>query len=376
VIGPLAGRAAAGAEVLIVEGVMGLFDGASDDGTTGSTAHVARLLEAPVVLVVDGSSLSTSVAALVHGYRTFDPKLAIAGVILNRVGSDGHETLLREAVALTGVPVLGALRRDDTLTWRDRHLGLVPVIERPADVERSLHRLAAAISARVDLDAVLDVARSAPATEVAVPPAARPSGRARVAVAGGPAFSFGYADNFELLTQAGAELVPFDPLTADGLPDGTDAMVAGGGFPEIYVEALAGNRRLNADVAARVRAGMPTWAECGGMLWLARTLDGHPQCGAIATDGRMTGKLSLGYRRARLCTDTPIGAAGTELRGHEFHYSTVDPTGDALELEGRFGKGRAGFASPTLLASYLHLHLGATPEVAEHFVATASRSML
>jgi cobyrinic acid a,c-diamide synthase len=387
-IGPLAARAGAGADLLVVEGVMGLFDGSADHGgppqpattppemrsraPTASTARVAALLDAPVVLVVDASAMSASVAALVHGFASWDPGLALAGVVLNRVGSAAHEAALRSALAPIGLPVLGVLRRDDDLRWRDRHLGLVPVVEDEPGVRRALAALGAAVERGCDLDAVVAVATAARRVVVADPPEARASGRARVAVVGGRAFSFAYRDNLELLAQAGAEVVPVDPEADDRLPAGVDALVAGGGFPEVFAPALAANRPLLADVARRVGDGLVTWAECGGLLWLARSLDGHRMAGAVPADARMTGQLTLGYRRARPTVDTPLAAAGTDLRGHEFHYSSSDPPGDALDWRGRDGGGRGGFASPTLLASYLHLHLAADPRLAERFVATAA----
>ena len=171
---------------------------------------------------------------------------------------------------------------------------------------------------------------------------------------------------------AGAEVVPFDPLEDDRLPDGCRALYVGGGFPEVYAPALAANRPLLEDVTRRVAGGLVTWAECGGLLWLARSLDGNPLAGVVAADARMTDRLSLGYRRAAVRVDCPVAPAGAQLRGHEFHYSAIEPAGDALDLAGRFGGGPAGFATPTLLASYLHLHLAATPEVAERFVSTAA----
>ncbi len=379
----LAERAALDADVLVVEGVMGLFDGAASavpgavdpERDDASTAHVARLLDAPVVLVVDAASMSRSVAAVVHGFVGFDPEVRVAGVILNRVGSAGHEQLLRDALAPLGVPVLGVLRRDDAFAWRDRHLGLVPVVEQRAEVAASVSRLADAVAAGCDLGALVALARTAPATVAGASlPLARRVVRAgqrsqRVAVAGGPAFSFSYPDNVERLAETGVEVVPFDPLTDPALPRDIGGLVVGGGFPEVFGAALADNVPLLADVARRVGAGLPTWAECGGLLWLARTLDGHPMAGVIAADGRMTDRLSLGYRTATVLVDTPIGPAGTELRGHEFHYSHLDPAGEALDLAGRFGRGRAGHASPSLLASYLHVHLGADPAPAERFVA-------
>ena len=376
-VGPLAGRAAAGADVLVVEGVMGLFDGAAGENgavPVASTAHVAALLDAPVVLVVDAAAMSASVAALVYGFSTFAPTVRVAGVVLNRVASDTHEEMLRAALAPLGIPVVGVLRRDDALVWRERHLGLVPVAEAPAAVSRSLDHLAAAVERGCDLDRLLALAASAPALSVAGPPEARPSGRARLAVLGGRAFDFTYPDNLELLEQAGAELVAVDPESDRRLPDGLGGLYAGGGFPEVFAAGLSANRPLLDDVRRRVEAGLVTWAECGGLLWLARSLDGRPMAGAVAAEARMTPRLTLGYRRARAEVDTPLAPAGTTLRGHEFHYSTVEPAGSALRWEGREGEGTGGFASPTLLASYLHVHLASDPGLAERFVAAAARA--
>jgi cobyrinic acid a,c-diamide synthase len=370
-VAPLAARAGAGADVLIVEGVMGLFDGAGATAVA-STAHVAALLEAPVVLVVDASAISASVAAVVHGFASFDPNLTVAGVVLNRVGSDNHEGLLRHALAPLGIPVLGALRRDDGFAWRDRHLGLIPVIERPQEVRESIDRLAHAVTAQVDLDAVWRLAATAPRRATTDPPTAAAGGRCRLAVAAGTAFSFGYADNLELLAQAGAELVPFDPLRDPALPDGIDGLIAGGGFPEVYAAALADNRPMLADTRQKVGNGLLTWAECGGMLWLGQQLDGHRLCGAIAAEGRMTSHLTMGYRTATFRTATALGPAGTVVRGHEFHYSSAEPPGDALSLEGTAGTSRGGWAAPNLLASYLHVHLAGAPHLATQIVKAAA----
>jgi cobyrinic acid a,c-diamide synthase len=369
---PLAARAAADTDVLVVEGVMGLFDGAADDGHTASTAHIAKLIGAPVVLVVDASAMSGSVAAVVHGFATYDGDLNVAGVILNRVGSDGHETMLREALAPLDIPLVGALRRDDAFAWRDRHLGLVPVVERPRQIGEALDRLAAAVDRSCDLDAILSIANAAGPLDAPALTVPQHQGHVRVAVAQGRAFSFSYPDNLEALEQAGAELLPFDPAQDERLPEGAHALVAGGGFPEVYADQLAANRPLLDDVKHKVEAGLVTWAECGGLLWLARSLDDHQMAGVIDAKATMTTRLTLGYRHATPATDTPIAAAGTGLRGHEFHYSTIEPAGDALRLTARFGSGVAGFAAPTLLASYLHLHLAARPDIAERFVATVT----
>ena len=369
---PIAARAAAGCDLLIVEGVMGLFDGAAG-GHEASTAHVAELLDAPVILVVDASAMSGSVAALVHGFSTFGPDQRIAGVVLNKVASDSHEAMLLAALVPLGIPVVGVLRRDDAVMWRDRHLGLVPVVEQPAEVGSAIDRLAAVVAAGCDLSAIEAIARSAPAT-AASPldmPAAGPP--ARVAVAAGRAFSFMYPDNVEALAAAGAELVPFDPLCDAALPEGSDALVIGGGFPEVYATHLAANQPLLADVHRSVSAGLPTWAECGGLLWLCRTLDGQPMAGVVAADGRMTSRLSLGYRSVVTTAPSPIGAPGTTVRGHEFHYSEVDPPGGALTVEARGASSPAGFATPTLLASYVHVHLATRPDLAAAFVGVATR---
>ncbi len=363
-VAPLAARAAAGADLLVVEGVMGLFDGASD-GTPSSTADVARLLAAPVVLVVDAKAMSGSVAALVQGYAQFDPRVQVAGVVLNRVGSDGHETLLRDALAPLGVPVLGALRTDDRLTWRDRHLGLVPVAERPGEVAHALDRLAAAVAERIDLDAVVRLASGAPEAGtdgVPVPRRIVPRGRTvTVAVAAGAAFTFTYTDTLDALGAAGVTIAPFDPAHDTALPDGAAGIIAGGGFPEVHAADLAANAPLLADVRARVARRQPTWAECGGLLWLCRTLDGTPMVGSVPADARMTDRLTLGYRTATVTADTPVGSTGAGLRGHEFHYSTVEPSGDALHLSSRWGERGDGFATPSLLATYLHVHPGGDP---------------
>jgi cobyrinic acid a,c-diamide synthase len=369
VIPALAGRAAAGADVLVVEGVMGLFDG-SADGTPSSTADVARMLDAPVVLVVDAGAMSASVAALVHGFLTFDRSVLVGGVVLNQVGSPAHEVQLREALAPLGVPVLGALGRDDRLTWRDRHLGLVPVAERPAVVAEALDRLAAAVAERIDLEAVMRLAGSAPPMAVGPVPLPAPGAPVRVAVAAGAAFTFTYTDTLDALVAAGAEPVPFDPLRDEALPEGVDGLIAGGGFPEVYAGELATNRSMLDDVRRRVEAGLPTWAECGGLLWLCRSLDGRRMAGVVPADAEMTGRLTLGYRSATVAAPSPIGEPGAVVRGHEFHYSTVAPAGHALLFRSRFSERPDGFATPTLLATYLHHHPGGDPSAVARFVAT------
>jgi cobyrinic acid a,c-diamide synthase len=270
--------------------------------------------------------------------------------------------------------VLGALHRDERLAWRDRHLGLIPVAERPLEVGAALDLLAETIRTSCDLDGIEALARSAAPLEVDDPPLPRRVGhaRARVAIAAGKAFTFAYPDNAEALAAAGAEIVGFDPLVDERLPEGTDAIVVGGGFPEVLAEQLSANTPLLHDVRQQVAAGLHVWAECGGLLWLARSLDGHPLAGVLPTDALMTDRLTLGYRTATCRVATPLGAAGTVLRGHEFHYSKVSPAGDALQVQGALGGGVGGFATPSLLASYVHVHLAGQPQLAEAFVRRAS----
>jgi cobyrinic acid a,c-diamide synthase len=354
-IAPLARHGSRGADIAVIEGVMGLFDGASGRGELASTAHVAKLLRAPVVLVVDAAAMARSVAAIVHGYRTFDPEVDVAGVILNRVGSPGHVALLREA--LEGTTVLGALPRDPGLGVPERHLGLVPVAERAPRARAVIERLAASIAEHCDLEGLVALAKRAPRLDGPAwsPGEARP--RARVAIARGPAFSFHYEENLELLRGAGAELVEFDPLADERLPE-ADALILAGGFPEVFGEALSGNDGLKAGIAS---FDGPVLAECGGLLYLARELDGRPMCGVIDATAEMTRRLTLGYRQVTAVADHPVWPAGTVARGHEFHYSTINPAGQAWGTVGGHVRGRVH-------ASYLHTHWAATPEVATRLV--------
>jgi cobyrinic acid a,c-diamide synthase len=376
-IAPLVRHGAAGADLVVVEGVMGLFDGASGGGELASTAHVAKLLGAPVVLVVDASAMARSVGAIVHGFATFDPALRLGGVVLNRVASDWHEELLRAALEPTGVPVLGVLRRDAQLTVPERHLGLVPAVEREAHARETLGALAETVRAGVDLDALVALARTAPplaGVAWSPEPEARGDG-ARIAVAAGPAFSFHYEENHELLAAAGAELVPFDPLTDEELPARCGALLLAGGFPEIFGEELSANWALRAEVAAFARAGRPILAECGGLLYLATELDGRPMCDVVPGRARMGERLSLGYREAVASATHPAWPAGTSTRGHEFHYSSIDPAaGDvaAWSLRARGTERTEGHVIGGVHASYLHTHWASAPEVAARLVAAAT----
>jgi cobyrinic acid a,c-diamide synthase len=393
-VAPLFVHGSAGANLAVVEGVMGLYDGALGTEGYSSTAHVAKLLKAPVVLVVDASAAGRSVGAVVQGFVAFDTEVRIVGVILNKVGSDRHEAEVRAGVAPTGVPVFGVLRRDTRLTVPSRHLGLVPADEQREQAEHAVDAAAELVRQGVDLETFVAAANTAPEYDVspwdptteitaaaddrassrsatADDRASTCSGAARpvVAVAGGPVFSFRYTETTELLTAAGADVVTFDPLT-DPLPEATAALYLGGGFPELHAEALSANRELRRQVAAEVADGLPVIAECAGLLYLCRQLDGHPMTGVLPASGRMTSRLTLGYRTAIAATTTCFFDEGRRVRGHEFHRTVIELDHD-VNPAWYLPSGLEGITLPHVHASYLHLHWTATPDVPQRLVAAA-----
>ena len=378
-IAPLFRHGAAGAHVAVVEGVMGLFDGASreDDPDFGSTAHVARLLGAPVVLVVDAARAGRSVAALAAGFAGFDPRTPVAGVILNQVASDRHERLLRDALAGTGLPVYGVIRRTEGIVTPSRHLGLIPAAERAALAGQAIDRMGALIAASCDLDALLALAARAtalPGPAWSPPPAtARITPAPTIAIAGGAAFTFGYTEQAELLEAAGARVARFDPLRDEDLPEGTAGLVLGGGFPEMHASGLSANGRLRDRVAALAARGAPVAAECAGLLYLARTLDDRPMCGVLDVRATMTPKLTLGYRQAVAVTDSVLARAGDVVRGHEFHRTAAVPAaGDQPAWQ--VGPGAVeGHVAGSVVASYLHTHWAGHPAAAARFTAACAK---
>ncbi|MYR01189.1 cobyrinate a,c-diamide synthase [Streptomyces sp. SID6139] len=382
-VAPLFLHGARGCDIAVVEGVMGLYDGAAGEGELASTAQVAKLLGAPVVLVVDASAQSRSVAALVHGFVSWDPQVRVGGVILNKVGSARHEELLREALESVGVPVLGALRRARPVETPSRHLGLVPVAERRALAVSAVSEMAELVSRGCDLPALEALARTAGAVPGGAAPwtpdlspthddpsASAEGPRPRIAVAGGPAFTFSYAEHTELLTAAGAEVVTFDPLRDEELPEGTAGLVIGGGFPEVYAAELSANEPLRKAVAELALSGAPVAAECAGLLYLCRELDGSPMCGVLDATARMAQRLTLGYRDAVAVGDSVLAAAGARMRGHEFHRTVVEPGAGAAPAWGIRGRERRveGFVQRGVHASYLHTHWASEPGVARRFV--------
>ncbi len=388
-IGPLYGHGAAGADIAVIEGVMGLFDGRIAHTTidsqpaAGSTAHVAGLLGAPVILVVDARGQSHSIAALLHGFSTFDTATRIAGVILNRVGSARHEEVLRQACEQAGVAVLGAIPRAAELELPTRHLGLVTAVEYGSRARAAVEAMTALVARHVDLAAVFSVSGCRVADlpwdaqeavgEEAVGEA--PGGRAIVAMAAGKAFSFGYAEHAELLRAAGAEVVEFDPLI-DSLPDGANAVLLPGGFPEQFTAELSANDVVRRQINELAAGGAPVHAECAGLIYLLSELDGYPMCGALAGSARFTPHLTLGYRDAVAVADSSLYCVGQRVVGHEFHRTAVtfaDSYRPAWVYRGQqVDAVRDGAVHAGVHASYLHTHPAAAPDAVLRFVARAA----
>lgn len=377
--------AAAGGNLAIVEGVMGLYDGVDYLGEAGSSAELAKLLGLPTILVVDVRAQARSAAATVLGFQRLDPAVPLVGVIVNRVGGAAHYTGVREAIeATTGLPVLGGLPRlPDAIP--ERHLGLVHAGEAGAEASARIAAIADAVAESCDLDAILALARrAAPLAPGQLPPLAAPiCPRPTIAYARDEAFSFYYGANLDLLRRAGADVVPFSPLRDAALPPGTAALYLGGGYPELHAARLAANAPLLVAIRAALAAGLPCYAECGGLMYLTAGLtdregDEHALVGALPGRAIMRERRShLGYVTIRALVDTPLLRAGETLRGHEFHYSTWEdlPADLPHAYVARSRRGGAermeGYARGNLLASYVHLHFWSEPALAERFVAAA-----
>jgi cobyrinic acid a,c-diamide synthase len=366
------------AEIAIIEGAMGLFDGQLGRNGFGSTAHIAALIQAPVVLVVDAARSSRTAAAVAAGLRTFDARIQIASVVVNRVASPRHAAELRAVFNAVGLPVLGTVPRNSQISAPSRHLGLVPAAERGESIA-TIAALAEHIAQHLDLDEVVKLAQTAPElaarpwqpAEVMRPIQPRASARPRVGVFGGRAFTFRYAETTELLSAAGCDIVEIDPLTDSALPPELSGLYLGGGFPEVHAAQLSANTSLRQQLAAAVRAGLPTIAECAGQLYLSQDLDGHPMAGVLPATARMTPRLTLGYRTATATTDSVLASAGYQATGHEFHRTqTSPPAGTASAWS--WSETSEGFsldfgAGPSLHASYLHLHWAGHPHLAQRF---------
>ena len=379
-IGPLYRHGTRDADIAVVEGVMGLFDGRIEEPiripASGSTGQVAQLLGAPVVMVVDGRGQSQSIAAVLHGFSTLDHRVRVVGAILNRVGSARHEQVLRQACETVGIPVLGALPRFDELAVPSRHLGLVTATEHGDQAQAAVAAMTDLIARHVDLAAVRALAHSAVTAAPWSPQDAvgeAVTGRPVVAVAAGRAFTFGYAEHEELLQAAGAQVVAFDPLV-EALPARAAALVLPGGFPEQYPEELSANGAVRAQIRALAETG-PVHAECGGLTYLMSDLGGHPMCGVLAGSARFTPRLTLGYRDAVAAADSALFTTGQRVTGHEFHRTAVEFSDSVAPAWLMRGSGadpvREGALRAGVHASYLHTHPAAQPAAVRRFVERA-----
>ena len=360
-------RAGADAGASVVEGVMGLYDGREPTSDMHSSAHLARLLDCPVVLVIDASGMARTAAAVAAGLRDFGPDLTVAGVILNRVGGAGHAALCEVALNEVGLPCLGFVAQDPALAVPERHLGLLAAEGHALDPARL-----AEAGRHLRLDTLLAATRRP--RPAAPPPPRRGTRRVRIALARDEAFSFYYQDALDALEEGGAELLPFSPLRDGAVPE-AHGLLIGGGYPEAHATRLAENAAMRASVRAFAASGRPVLAECGGLMYLSEALTDlegrtHAMCGVVPARTRMTPQLTLGYREALTLRPGPLGPAGTALKAHEFHHSVTEgPLPDpAFSVDGR----GEGYARGQLLASYLHLHLAADPALVARFLAACA----
>jgi len=381
--------------------VMGLFDGYDGRTELGSTAEVAKLLSAPVVLVIDAGSMARSAAAIALGFKTFDPQLNLAGVILNNVAGAAHAQWLTEAVQSIGLTVLGCVPRNENLSVPERHLGLYMAGERTAATQKFIEAAKEVVSQNIDLSALEALAQTAPENlfyhgehrehgdlkenfsvrEASVNSVVKP----RIGIARDEAFCFYYEDNFDLLREAGAELVFFSPLHDSAPPPALSGIYLGGGYPELYAAQLAENQSMRAALKSAIKSGIPTYAECGGLMSLAESYfdeNGieYPMMGVLPGSTRLTGKLKMGYREVVGLESSPLLEKGQTARGHEFHYSEwirpEESNAFAYAIQPRMG-GKSqpeGFAKNNLLASYVHLHFASNPNLARNFVTACQKT--
>jgi cobyrinic acid a,c-diamide synthase len=374
-------RCSHGADIAVVEGVMGLFDGYDGKSEAGSSAQMAKWLGLPVILMVDARSMARSAAALVSGFEQFDKDVAFAGVVFNNLGSDRHLHYLQEAlVGNVHMPCLGGMRFNDKIVIPERHLGLITDNDHALTGEH-IETLANLIEENIDLDKLLkDLPILKSAEEVDQIYRHRDKKKVRIGVARDSAFCFYYQDNLELLEQNGADLEYFSPISEDHLPNDIDGLYLGGGYPELNADALEKNTALRDEIKKSSLNGMPIYAECGGFMYLCEELrdkNGTPysMSGCFPFSTRMFGRLkALGYREVTLTHDTILGPSGQRMRGHEFHYSELNNQSTGVDtvykLSDRNGvqKPPDGYFVRRTLGSYNHLHFGSQPEIAGHFV--------
>lgn len=374
---------AGNSDIAVIEGVMGLFDGSSGTAENGSSAHIAKILKCPVILIVDVKSMARSAAAIVSGFVNFDPDLVVAGVILNRIGSDRHLRLVKEAIeTYCNVPVLGYVKKNAKLELPSRHLGLVPTVE-GGQLHKKVDSLAEEIKEGINLDGLVSIANSA--GEMVIPGEAATTIRSalgvRIGIAYDSAFSFYYQDGLDVLKQNGAILVPFSPVSDTELPENLDGIYIGGGFPEVFIKELAENKGIMLKIRAAGKSGMPVFAECGGLMYLTEAIvdienNEFPMVGLVPAKCFMQKSLvGMGYIEAEPLADNIIAQPGTKLRGHEFHYSKIEPTVPDFKYAFKLARNRYrdtildGYACGNLLASYAHLHFASNPDAARRFIA-------
>ena len=363
-----------GADISIIEGVMGLYDGGR--GGISSTAEISKLLNAPVILVIDAKSMGTSAAAVALGFREFDKSINLAGVILNRLGSDSHKKMIVDALDDLGIKCFGAIKRNDEFILPERHLGLVPTTEnKSVDV---IKKICAAVETQVNIDTLITLAKNSS-------PLKNPNNlipyfpnSLSIAVARDEAFSFYYGESLRELEKLGAEIIFFSPLNDETLPENISGLIIGGGFPEMFAARLEQNKKIRADIFNAAQSGLPIFAECGGFMYLMRELidfDGKSfeMCGAIDGSATMTNKLqTVGYVEAEILKDCALGRAGDKIRAHEFHFSKeLETAGENIFKCKRMRTGKeylAGVAKKNLVASYLHIHFAGCPNAAKNFV--------
>jgi cobyrinic acid a,c-diamide synthase len=372
------------ADIAVVEGVMGLFDGMSGKSDFASTAHMAKILDAPIVLVVDASKGARSIAAIILGFLHFDRKLRIAAVILNNVAGQRHASYITEALAgIVKIPVVGILPRNSDIKMEERHLGLVPAIELKGVKSQMIARTASYIAECIDLNRVLSLCSITSLPDARAHDFPKPQARARIAVALDESFNFYYADNLIALKRSGAKLVFFSPVKEQKLPDRVHGIILGGGFPEVLADRLEKNRSMVRSIRRAVDEGMPVYGECGGLMYLTRSISGYKgekksrkMVGIVEADTLMTGRLTLNYTDAE-CNDSIFG--NMHLRGHEFHYSSIENIAkdSRFAYSMRKGKGVTGnqdgfIINGNTLAAYMHLHF-ANRKLPERMVLSCVR---
>jgi len=382
---PIFAKTAVGNDMVIIEGVMGLYDGGRQG--VSSTAAIAKLLKAPVILVIDAKSMGESAAAIALGYKMYDQEVNLVGVIINRLGSASHQKMVTEALERIHIPVLGCIYRNEGLSMPERHLGLTPVTEYNA--QDMIATLCLQIAEQVDVEKIMSIASSAPELCTmlkSLSDAKQSPPRVRIGVAQDEAFSFYYPESLEVLKTMGAQIIPFSPLNDTHLPD-VDGLLFGGGFPEMFVSQLTANARMRQSIHDASTAGMPIYAECGGFMYLTRKIidfDGteYEMVGAIPASCSMQSKLqTVGYIEATSLTDNVLCSAGARMRGHEFHFSLMnhEESSQPFPWAFEFKKVRtgavypSGYAHGNLLASYLHMHFAGNEQAAGHFINKCSQ---